>query len=204
MLKSQQQQNNCAQLEGRRGRDQMVVGFTTIYAIGVYHHWCCELESRSDRGVQHYMINLSVTCDRLVVFSGSSTNKTDRHDITEILLKMTLNTIKPNQSNPESGPFISNDWHKVNTSQRLICISIYLILSLMVCVIACVLLYICNLFHPRKTTCWCLPVPDCLVRHEIFIVSCHRYDDYQYQTCLVTKAYYSSCRSICLHSNDTM
>jgi hypothetical protein len=34
----------------------MVVGFTTIYAIDVYHHWCCELESRSGRGVQHYMI----------------------------------------------------------------------------------------------------------------------------------------------------
>jgi hypothetical protein len=26
----------------------------------------------------------------------SSTNKTDRHDITEILLKVALNTIKPN------------------------------------------------------------------------------------------------------------
>jgi hypothetical protein len=37
-----------------------------------------------------------VTCDRLVVFSGtpvSSTNKTDRHDITEILLKVALNSI---------------------------------------------------------------------------------------------------------------
>ena len=34
----------------------------------------------------------SVTCDRSVVFS---TNKTDRHDITEILLKVVLNTIKP-------------------------------------------------------------------------------------------------------------
>ena len=29
---------------GRRGRDRMVVGFTTTYAIGVYHHWCCEFE----------------------------------------------------------------------------------------------------------------------------------------------------------------
>jgi hypothetical protein len=29
-----------------------------------------------------------------------STNKTDRHDITEILLKVTLNTIKPNQAKP--------------------------------------------------------------------------------------------------------
>ena len=36
-------------------------------------------------------------CDKLVVFSGyftvSSTNETDRHDITEILLKVSLNTI---------------------------------------------------------------------------------------------------------------
>ena len=29
----------------------------------------------------------------------SSTNKTDRHDIAEILLKVSLNTIKPNQTN---------------------------------------------------------------------------------------------------------
>jgi hypothetical protein len=37
-----------------------------------------------------------VTYDRLVVFSGhsvSSTNKTDHHDITEIFLKVALNTI---------------------------------------------------------------------------------------------------------------
>jgi hypothetical protein len=53
-----------------------------------------EFESRSERGVQHYVINLSVTCDRSVVFSGSSTSKTDCHDITEILLKVALNTIK--------------------------------------------------------------------------------------------------------------
>jgi hypothetical protein len=25
----------------RRGRDRMVVGFTTTYAISSYHHWCC-------------------------------------------------------------------------------------------------------------------------------------------------------------------
>jgi hypothetical protein len=40
---------------------------------------------------------LSVICDRSAVFSlgttASSTNKTDRHDITEILLKVALNTI---------------------------------------------------------------------------------------------------------------
>jgi len=32
---------------------------------------CCEFESRSGWGVQHYVIlSLSVTCDRSVVFSG--------------------------------------------------------------------------------------------------------------------------------------
>jgi hypothetical protein len=39
-----------------------------------------------------------VTCDRLAVFSrysGSSINKTDHHDITEILLKVALTTITP-------------------------------------------------------------------------------------------------------------
>ena len=37
-----------------------------------------------------------MTCDRSVVFSGtpvSSTNKTNRHDIAEILLKVALNII---------------------------------------------------------------------------------------------------------------
>jgi hypothetical protein len=34
----------------------MVVGFTTTYVISAYHHWCCEFESRSGRGVQHYVI----------------------------------------------------------------------------------------------------------------------------------------------------
>ena len=34
-----------------------------------------------------------MTCVRSVVFSGFATNKTDRRDITEILLKAALNTI---------------------------------------------------------------------------------------------------------------
>ena len=33
----------------------MVVGFTN-YVISAYHHLCCEFESRSGRGVQHYVI----------------------------------------------------------------------------------------------------------------------------------------------------
>ena len=42
-------------IKGRRGRDRMVVGFTTTYAISTYYRWC-EFESRSGRGVQHYVI----------------------------------------------------------------------------------------------------------------------------------------------------
>jgi len=44
---------NMLSIWGRRGRDRMVVGFTTTYAISAYHHLCCEFESRSGRGVQH-------------------------------------------------------------------------------------------------------------------------------------------------------
>jgi len=33
--------------QGRRGCDRMVVGFTTNCAISAYHHFSCELESRS-------------------------------------------------------------------------------------------------------------------------------------------------------------
>jgi hypothetical protein len=52
--------------------------------------------------IQHIVINLSLTCDRSVVFQAipvSSTNKTDSDDITEILLKVALNTI--NQTKPK-------------------------------------------------------------------------------------------------------
>ena len=72
---------------GRCGRDRMVVGFTTTYAVSVYHHWCCEFESRSGRGIQHYVIKFVRDSDRSVV---SSTNKTYPHDISEILLKVAL------------------------------------------------------------------------------------------------------------------
>jgi len=76
----------------------MVVRCTTTYAISAYHHWCCEFESRSGRGVQPL-------CDKVCQWLAtgrwfipdSSTNKTDHHTITEILLKVTLNTIKQNK-----------------------------------------------------------------------------------------------------------
>jgi hypothetical protein len=78
----------------RGGHDHMVVGFTTTFAISAYHHWCCEFESWSGEGVQ-YCDKVWVTCNRSI----SSTNKTDGHDITEILLKVALNTIKQTITN---------------------------------------------------------------------------------------------------------
>ena len=77
----------------------MVVGYITTYAISAYHHQCWEFESRSGEVclIQYYVIKF-VSDLRQVgdFFRGtpvSSTNKTDLHDITEILLKVTLNTI---------------------------------------------------------------------------------------------------------------
>jgi hypothetical protein len=45
------------------------------------------------RGVLDTTLFLSVTCSKSVVFFGYSTNETEYHDITEILLKVPLNTI---------------------------------------------------------------------------------------------------------------
>jgi hypothetical protein len=59
------------------------------------------VSSNLDQVELYYIMwsSLSVTCERSVVYS---TNKTGRHDITEILLKVTLNTIKAtNQSMQE-------------------------------------------------------------------------------------------------------
>ena len=65
----------------------------------LYHHLSCEFEPRSWRGVLD-----TTLCDKVSRWLAtgqwfspgtpvSSTNKTDRHDITEILLNVALNTI---------------------------------------------------------------------------------------------------------------
>jgi len=65
---------------GSRGRDRMVVGFTSTYALVSYHHWFCEFESRSWRCVQHYVIKfvsyLRQVDGFLQVFRFPLTNKT--------------------------------------------------------------------------------------------------------------------------------
>ena len=86
-------------LRGHRGRNRVVFGFTTTFAIGVYHHESCELKSHSWRGVLD-----TTLCDTVGQWLAtgqwfslgtpvSSNNQTDRHNITEILLKVALNTI---------------------------------------------------------------------------------------------------------------
>ena len=83
----------------------MVIGFTTTYAISAHyhkllkvvlntinqptnHHLSCEIESCLWRGVLD-----TTLCDKGCQWFStgspvSSTNKTDRHDIIEILLKV--------------------------------------------------------------------------------------------------------------------
>jgi hypothetical protein len=72
----------------------MVVGFTTTCAIN-----CCEFEHCSWQGVLN-----TTLCDQVCQWLAtgqwfslgtpvSSTNKTDHHDITEILLKVALSII---------------------------------------------------------------------------------------------------------------
>jgi hypothetical protein len=73
----------------------MVVGFTTTYAISAYHYKSCEFESHSWQGVLDTTLCDKV-CQRLVTgqwFSlGSPVAATNKTDITEILLKVALNT----------------------------------------------------------------------------------------------------------------
>jgi hypothetical protein len=77
----------------------MIVGSTTPCAISAYHNYRYKFESRSWRCVLD-----TTLCDnvRQLLSIGrwyfpstpvSSTNKTDRHDIAKILLKVALSTI---------------------------------------------------------------------------------------------------------------
>jgi len=85
----------------RGGCDHMVVGFMTTYAISAYYHRRCEFESRS--GEVNSIFD-TILCDKVCQWLAavwwfslgtpvSSTNETDHHDISEILLKVALNTL---------------------------------------------------------------------------------------------------------------
>ena len=90
---------------GRRGRDRMVVEFTTTYVcnrcISPLTLW---VRIPIRRGLLDTTLCNKV-CQWLVTgrwFSPgtpvSPTNKTDRHDVTQILLKVVLNTITQTQN----------------------------------------------------------------------------------------------------------
>ena len=81
--------NFLTEIRGSCGRDRMVVGFTTTYAISDYRHSSNPAQARCTR-YNIIWYSLSVTCGRLMI---SSTNKTGCHDISEILLNVALNTI---------------------------------------------------------------------------------------------------------------
>ena len=101
-----------------------------------------ELEPRSWRGVLD-----STLCDKVCqllatgrwfspVTPVSSTNKTDRHDLTEILLKVALNTIHQNLFRSRSHKSFGYDFHSRVTnssipSERCICFNDTLIGSWM-------------------------------------------------------------------------
>ena len=83
---------NCLSYDWTIRRERNVTLFDSSTK---YHHYNCEFEPRSGRGIVDTTIYDKVcqwlATGRWVFFPP--TNKTDRHDITEILLKVALNTI---------------------------------------------------------------------------------------------------------------
>jgi hypothetical protein len=77
-------------LRGRRGRDRNVVGFTTAYAISAITINFVDSNPAQERYNRYNIMWWRWLTPGTPVFS---TNKTDRHDITEILLKVALYTI---------------------------------------------------------------------------------------------------------------
>ena len=75
----------------------MAVGFTTTYAIGAYHHWCCEVESPSGWG-EHYVIKFVSDLQQVGRKPVSSTNKTYHQDI-NVKWNIIESGVKHNQTN---------------------------------------------------------------------------------------------------------
>ena len=73
---------------GCRDHDRMVVGLATTY-VRVRCTTLCDKVCQPLATGRWFSLGPPV----------SSTNKTNRHDLTEILLKVALSTIKPNQTN---------------------------------------------------------------------------------------------------------
>ena len=70
----------------------MVVWFTTTYAISAYHHGCCEFESRSGRGAQHYVIKNNRTPQYLLDLIPNSEGSRHNHNTRQINNMLEINT----------------------------------------------------------------------------------------------------------------
>ena len=88
---------------GSRCRDRMVVGFTTTYMQSV--PITTDVVGSTPAQGDVYNVICDKVCQQLatgrwfsLITPVSSSNKSHRHNITEILLKVPLNTIKPNQT----------------------------------------------------------------------------------------------------------
>jgi hypothetical protein len=95
-------------MQGCHGRDRIVVGFTTTCTISACS-WQDVLDTTlCDKVCQWLAAGWWFSPGTLV----SSTNKTDRHNITEILLKVALSTINLNQTYSECKSYdIDNSSH---------------------------------------------------------------------------------------------
>jgi hypothetical protein len=98
----------------------MVVGFITTYAISAYHHLCCDFESHSGEvyAIQQYVIkflsDLRQVGGFLRVLRFPPPIKLTA-TITEILLKLALNTITfspsfDNFDRPDTKQITKGDW----------------------------------------------------------------------------------------------
>ena len=88
------------EIRSHRGRDCVVVEFTTACLISVYHHLTFEFESFPCQDVldttlwdKVYQWPATGRWYISPVIPASSSNKADRHDIAEILLKVAINII---------------------------------------------------------------------------------------------------------------
>ena len=87
--------SNLQSMWDRRDRDRMVVGISITYSV--YHHWCCEFESRPGRYLIKFVSNLRPVGGFRGVLRFPP--PIELIDITDILLKVVLNTIKPTKPN---------------------------------------------------------------------------------------------------------
>ena len=95
----------------------MVAGFTTTCAISAYHHQSCEFESRSGRGVQHYVIKFvsdlrQVGGFLLVLRFPPPVKLTASHDIAYILLKVALTSTK--QTNKQTHTYKDGELNTID------------------------------------------------------------------------------------------